>query len=57
MQYPYSDQPKDNSSLERTVAETLLSSSILEAIPDAVAAVNQQGVIIQINSQTEALFG
>ena len=40
-----------------TVAETLLSPSILEAIPDAVAAVNQQGVIIQVNSQTEALFG
>ena len=41
----------------KTVAETLLSSSILEAIPDAVAAVNQQGVIIRINSQTESLFG
>jgi two-component system cell cycle sensor histidine kinase/response regulator CckA len=41
----------------KTVAETLLSASILEAIPDAVAAVNQQGVIIQVNSQTEALFG
>ena len=41
----------------KTVAETLLSSSILEAIPDAVAAVNQQGVIIRVNSQTESLFG
>ena len=39
------------------MAETLLSSSILEAIPDAVAAVNQQGVIVQINSQAEAMFG
>jgi PAS domain S-box-containing protein len=38
------------------VAETLLSASILEAIPDALVAVNQQGLIIQINSQTEALF-
>lgn len=41
----------------KIVAETLLSASILEAIPDAVAAVNQQGVIIQVNSQTEGLFG
>jgi PAS domain S-box-containing protein len=41
----------------KSVAEALLSPSILEAIPDAVATVNQQGVIIQVNSQTEALFG
>ena len=34
-----------------------MSPSILEAIPDAVAAVNQQGVIVQVNSQTEAHFG
>ncbi len=38
------------------MAETLLSPSILEAVPDAVIAVNRQGVIIQANSQTEALF-
>jgi PAS domain S-box-containing protein len=42
---------------QKNVAETLLSPSIVEAIPDAVAAVNQQGVIVQVNSQTEALFG
>ncbi len=41
----------------RTVAETLLSTSVLEAIPDAVAVVNQQGVMIQTNSQMEAMFG
>jgi PAS domain S-box-containing protein len=41
---------------QRTLAETLLSPSILEAIPDAVAAVNEQGVIIQVNSQAETLF-
>ena len=39
------------------VAGTLLSTSVVEAIPDAVAAVNQQGFIIQGNSQTESLFG
>jgi PAS domain S-box-containing protein len=51
-----SDSRRDLSS-QKVVAETLLSSAILEAIPDAVAAVNQQGVIIQVNSQTEAMFG
>ena len=40
----------------KTGAETILSPSILEAIPDAVVAVNQQGVMIQVNSQTETLF-
>jgi len=39
------------------VAETLLSTSVLEAIPDALVAVNQRGVIVQANSQTEAMFG
>ncbi|HLV88880.1 MAG TPA: PAS domain S-box protein [Candidatus Sulfotelmatobacter sp.] len=38
------------------MAETLLSPSILEAIPDAIAAVNRQGVIVQVNSQAEAMF-
>jgi PAS domain S-box-containing protein len=42
---------------QKIVADTLLTSSIMEAIPDAVAAVNQQGVILQVNAQTEALFG
>jgi len=39
------------------LAETLLSSAILEAIPDALVAVNQQGVIIKTNLHAEAMFG
>src|SRR5215469_7661785 len=42
---------------QNSVAETMLSPAILEAMPDAVVAVNHQGVIIQTNSQTEAMFG
>ena len=52
---PITNQRQDSVS-QKTVAETLLSPSILEAIPDALVAVNQQGVIIQVNSQTETLF-
>ncbi len=50
------DPEKNMQSDQKIAAETLLSSSILEAVPDAVAAVNQQGVIIQVNSQAEAMF-
>ena len=42
---------------QEQLAAALLSPSILEAVPDAVAAVNQQGIIVQVNSQTEAMFG
>jgi PAS domain S-box-containing protein len=38
-------------------AETVLSRTLLEAVPDAIVAVNHEGVILQINSQTESLFG
>ena len=56
MSHPDIPDPRRGSAPQPGVAETLLSPSILEAIPDAIAAVNQQGIIIQVNSQTEALF-
>jgi PAS domain S-box-containing protein len=37
--------------------ETLLSSQFLETIPDAIVAVQGDGTILQVNSQTEQLFG
>jgi PAS domain S-box-containing protein len=40
-----------------TRRELLLSSEFLEAIPDAIVAVENDGTIVQVNSQTEILFG
>ena len=39
------------------IGELLLSSPFLEAIPDAIVAVDIDGTIVQVNSQTEAMFG
>jgi len=41
----------------KTMAEILLSNDLLEALPDAIVAVDRNGVIVQLNSQTQTLFG
>ena len=41
----------------KRLAGLVVSPEFLAAIPDAVVAVDQQGTIIQINPQTEDLFG
>lgn len=57
MEHSSADLKKAALSDQELVAITLLSNAVLEAIPDAVAAVNESGVIVQVNSQAEALFG
>ncbi|MGA2353397.1 MAG: PAS domain S-box protein [Terriglobales bacterium] len=42
---------------DHALGEVLLSSDLLEALPDAIVAVDHDGTIVQINSQTQALFG
>ena len=51
-----SDKPRSPLSA-LTSEETLLSSQFLETIPDAIVAVQSDGTILQVNSQTERLFG
>jgi PAS domain S-box-containing protein len=41
----------------KVMAEVLLSSNLLETIPDAIVAVDRDGTILQINSQTQEMFG
>jgi PAS domain S-box-containing protein len=39
------------------MVEVLLSSDLLETLPDAIVAVDQSGTIVQVNSQAQTLFG
>lgn len=43
--------------MAKGMTKTLLSTGFFEAVPDAMVAVNSGGVIVQVNSQTENLFG
>ena len=48
---------KDPPQLAKSMTETFLSGSFFEAVPDAMVAVNPDGEVVQVNSQTERLFG
>ena len=52
-----SRDPKRKKAPPLAKTKTLLSTSFFEAVPDAMVAVNPLGEIVQVNSQTERLFG
>jgi len=41
----------------KLVGQALLSSRFLEAVPDATLVVSEAGIVLQVNSQIETLFG
>ncbi len=58
MSRPFSDQDATPPAISpNSAAETLLSDDFLETLPDAIVAVDRDGVILQINSQVQHLFG
>lgn len=51
------DPGKRPPNLNQSMTGSLLSRIFFEAVPDAMVAVDQAGLIVQVNSQTERLFG
>ena len=57
MRPPLDHDERSPSLSAKAMAAVLLSSDLLETLPDAIVAVNQDGTMVQVNSQAQELFG